>query len=514
MDAKNIKEEKKEESKKVNKIEEEPKDKEKNKSSKLKDKEEKQKIEEKKEESKIEDTNKIKKKEAKKLVPIKDISDKSTKEEVAKFFELKFNISQDISNNLINEYISGDILPNLSFDDFKLLGLNLDTIINWNKYYDENEDKFNNCEIRGEISIKASSEKVNQFFVSYLDFKEYIKNLNGQMLLKLNEEQMKKLGMKIGQRKRLIKFINYLNKMKNMIKINSSKEEVTNFLLKNTNLSKQTIEKFGFDGKSLFSFDLNVFDQENFYHYYKISESERDNLKSIIQRIRKPINKIELFNAKPKFNIFLIIFFKENYFQNLKCSFYYENFTIKKFCAYRILNKTISKEISKNEICELFLIKVESDDLVKNLYLNFKVINEEYNLKLNINNYNEIHNYFSFEDFFFDKNNLLEKKRFKVPIDIIFNEFLAFIFNKKLHNKRNYEKNMIESLFEKRKIILSGNNILKAFKYYVKNKLKYHIQFDKIDIDYKIESPIKKEYIISDDDLKFLKNKNMSLVLN
>ena len=211
----------------------------------------------------------------KKIDITKDTSSKSLKEEVVVFFESKFSLNQDISNKFINEYITGDILPNLSFNDFKFLGLNLETIINWNKYYDENEDNFDIDEIKEEISYKATSEEVKHFFESYLDFKENINNLNGQMLLDLNEESMKQLGMKLGQRKRLTKYINYLNKMKNIITINSSKEEVANFLLKNSNLSKQTIEKLQFDGKLIFNLDLNSFNGNysyyNDYDYYNYS---------------------------------------------------------------------------------------------------------------------------------------------------------------------------------------------------------------------------------------------------
>jgi len=214
----------------------------------------------------------------KKIDITKDTSSKSLKEEVVVFFESKFSLNQDISNKFINEYITGDILPNLSFNDFIFLGLNLETIINWNKYYDENEDNFYIDEIKEEISYKATSEEVKHFFESYLDFKENINNLNGQMLLELNEESMKQLGMKLGQRKRLTKYINYLNKMKNIITINSSKEEVANFLLKNSNLSKQTIEKLQFDGKSIFTLDLNSFNGNysyyndyDYYNYYNCS---------------------------------------------------------------------------------------------------------------------------------------------------------------------------------------------------------------------------------------------------
>ena len=97
----------------------------------------KQKKHQENEDTKIEDKNEINKEEekAEKKIIIKDISNKSTKEEIAIFFENNFNINKDISDKFIKEYISGDILPHLTFEDFKFLGLNLDSIISWNTYF-------------------------------------------------------------------------------------------------------------------------------------------------------------------------------------------------------------------------------------------------------------------------------------------------------------------------------------------------------------------------------------------
>jgi len=61
----------------------------------------------------------------------KDICFKSTKEEVAKFFAEYFRINEDVYNNLIKEYISGDILPNLSQEDLSYLGLRKISIMKW-----------------------------------------------------------------------------------------------------------------------------------------------------------------------------------------------------------------------------------------------------------------------------------------------------------------------------------------------------------------------------------------------
>jgi len=135
-----------------------------------------------------------------------NISNKSTKEEVAEFFKNQFRVNEDVSNNCIKEYISGDILPILSDYDFKsVLGLKFAPLKRWRKYYYENEDKFKEEEIKEEISPDSSSEEVKKFLESYLDFKDNY-NLDGKILFRLNEKDMKKLGMKLGQRKKLIKY--------------------------------------------------------------------------------------------------------------------------------------------------------------------------------------------------------------------------------------------------------------------------------------------------------------------
>ena len=137
----------------------------------------------------------------------KDISGESTKEDVAEFYKTKFNVSEEIFKNFIKEFISGDILPYLSEQEFRFLGLKVGIMKKSLKYIECNKDKFKEKEINGYISSNSSSEEVQKFFESYLDFKENSNNINGKMLLELKEEDMKKLGMKLGQRKRLIKFI-------------------------------------------------------------------------------------------------------------------------------------------------------------------------------------------------------------------------------------------------------------------------------------------------------------------
>ena len=180
------------------------------------------------------------------------ISIKSTKEEVAEFFKNIYRVREDISNNFIKEYISGDILPILSDSDLKSLGLKLGPLKKWKNYYYENLDKFKEEEIFEEISLDSSSEEVKKFLENYLDFKENY-NLNGEILFELCEEDMKKLGMKLGQRKKLIKYIKQINMNKNKsITMKSSEVETANFLMKELKLSKQIVEELGLDGETLF----------------------------------------------------------------------------------------------------------------------------------------------------------------------------------------------------------------------------------------------------------------------
>ena len=231
-----------------------------------------------------------------------DISNKSTKEEVAEFFKNNFRASEDVSNNFIKEYISGDILPILSDHDLESLGLNFDLINTWMQYYYKNMDKFKENEVKEEISSNSTSEEVKIFLESYLDFKENI-DLNGKLLFGLNEEEMKKLAMKLGQRKKLIKYINKINMNKNKVETNitvtkkSSVEEVANFLMNKLKLSKQTIEKLLLDGKALFDI------KEGFIDKLDIPISEKGILKKFT------VFKQNYFH----FNIFMIICSQENF---------------------------------------------------------------------------------------------------------------------------------------------------------------------------------------------------------
>ena len=396
-----------------------------------------------------------------------DISYHSTKEEVAEFFKNYLKLEDEIQKNLINEYISGDALSSLSEEDFKYIGLKLGPIKKWFLYYNKNKDKFKKIEIKGQITINSTSEEVGKFFESYLYFKENSKNINGKKLMELNEADMKKLGMKLGQRKRLISYINHVD---NNISINSSFEEVSQFLRNKLNISENSIKELALDGEALFSLKYNDIDELD------LIDKEKESFKKFIDK--KNTNKIQPLNERSNYNIFIIIGFKENYYKNILISFQYIKDNSKIRCEYRILD--IIENIYEEEVCKSYLIQIQLKEIVTEINIIFekdKNIGFE-PLKIKIEKINNF--------FFFNKLNLFDNKIVDLSINDKFKEYYKYLCNEKSNNKEKFVINMIESLIENtEKIKFNGNNILIFLKLYVKYQIKSSLEnkiiYNKID---------------------------------
>ena len=137
------------------------------------------------------------------------ISELSTKEEVANYLSTELNLKDDMKHIILNEYITGDILPQLSEEDVAGLGFKLGPKKRINKFIAENKDKFKEKEITEKIMENSNKEEVKNFFEKCIEFTGELSNLDGKGLLELDEEGMKSLGLKFGQRKRLINFLYY-----------------------------------------------------------------------------------------------------------------------------------------------------------------------------------------------------------------------------------------------------------------------------------------------------------------
>ena len=344
----------------------------------------------------------------------KDICFKSTKEEVAKFFAEYFRINEDVYNNLINEYISGDILPNLSQEDLSYLGLRKISIMKWGQYHDKNKDKFKGDKIKEEISFNSTIEDVTKFFKSYLDFGKNSKNLNGKMLFELKEEDMKKLGMKLGQRKRLINYIKQLKKNKlnknKFIKItiteNSTEEEVAKFLKDKLHFSQESIDCLGLEGESFFMIEYSDIEDLD-----DLKEEEKENWKMLFKQMHL-LNDLQ--NGDINFSFLKEFMEEDKVFENkikimtpddaeaeklykkLKCDlekcqkdldnieiiidYYLTFFPNTKEDIINILQKKDKEYRNEKKIKELINMDIKNFINIKNFYLN-EVIEESKNIK-------------------------------------------------------------------------------------------------------------------------------------
>ena len=193
------------------------------------------------------------------------ISVDSTTEEIADFFEKEFKLTSEEKNKFINEGITGDVL--LEIGNFKeVLGIRFMPNKKIRDFINDHQIFFQPKEIDKNISIK-NEEEVKHFFENYIGFKGNLNGIKGENELKqLKEEDMKKLGLNIGQRIKLTRIINhYFNDSKEnekeiiiTITKDSSDEETTNYLKNQLNISQKSLDNIGFDTKTLFDLDINT----------------------------------------------------------------------------------------------------------------------------------------------------------------------------------------------------------------------------------------------------------------
>ena len=218
------------------------------------------------------------------------LSESSTKEEVAEYFYTILEKKEEIKNLILSEYLTGDILPLSTKDELKAIGFKIGPAIRITKEVSKNIDKFKEIKIDIELYPNSSSEEVKNFFEKKIDFKGELNSLDGSKLLELNEETMKTMGLKYGQRKRLIKYIEYFKTLKPpeeeiSISRKSSSEEVSKFLKLSLKFSQNIIYDLGLDGESLFDLEDHEIDDIT-----DITPEQKENLKAFI---KKQSSKIE-----------------------------------------------------------------------------------------------------------------------------------------------------------------------------------------------------------------------------
>ena len=259
--------------------------------------------------------------------------------------------------------------------------------------------------------------KINKFFDKYLNIKENINKLDGKALFELSEEGMKELGLNLGQRRKLEKYIIYFKtknedmskKNKMILDINSSEEEVAKYLKEILNFCEESIEELGLVGETLFNleeedieeFDIKEEEKEKLKEYlrmnnlnnkiknkndinekYNILKEDENNKNIENEKIKESLNtikekifgnksynkifyslsnyKIESINIDSKYNVFFPFVVEEKFLNNGKLSIYEDNsrFIANKYTNYEFLFiNEINLKNNQKENFSIFLDK-------------------------------------------------------------------------------------------------------------------------------------------------------------
>ena len=226
------------------------------------------------------------------------LSELSTKEDVVDYLSKKWKLKENVKNLLLSEFISGDILPSITEEDLENLGIKIGPKKNIMKTIEASKSQFKTKELTEKITAKSTKEEVKSFFERCLEFKGDLNSLDGNGLLNLEEEEMKKMGLKLGQRKRLIKYIEYFKTIKEtnpeeeeeniIVSRESSEEEVSKFLKIKLKFSNDSINLMELDGESLFDLKEDEVDKIK-----EITTEEKENLKKFLKDLDK---KEEIIN--------------------------------------------------------------------------------------------------------------------------------------------------------------------------------------------------------------------------
>ena len=133
----------------------------------------------------------------------KELTEESPKEDVAEFCKLRLGFQDDALKIIIKEFISGDVLPFISEQELAEIGFNLNCRTKILKHVKKNSEKFKKFVFKESISFNSTTEETKKFLEKNFDFLIKSNDIDGKKIINLKDEEMKKLGMKLGQRKRL-----------------------------------------------------------------------------------------------------------------------------------------------------------------------------------------------------------------------------------------------------------------------------------------------------------------------
>ena len=337
----------------------------------------------------------------------KELTEESPKEDVAEFCKLKLGFQDDALKIIIKEFISGDVLPFISEQELAEIGFNLNCRTKILKHVKKNSEKFKKFVFKESISFNSTTEETKKFFEKNFDFLIKSNDIDGKKIIKLKDEEMKKLGMKLGQRKRLR---------------NLQKQILVN-VLKNIKVLKDLIFIFDNFCKELYDEEFSILLRDTFKDLFYVclnyKENDYENFYTIFHNILiiNYNNQLDLDNICEtiEFNFELAC----KYYLSLSKSKYMKN----------IFNKILNHIIS-------FFQKILPIQIYTHYFL-------EIMINLDDKKFAEIMAMNPFNDMIFEENDFFKKGK---NGKILF--FQTFLKNKEIILKKNGTFNLIFQMNE------------------------------------------------------------------
>ena len=207
----------------------------------------------------------------------KNLSISSTKEDVSNFLSKNYKIKNNIKDNIINENITGETLKYLDDNDYTFLGIEPDVKAKIKNYLETKKNQFIEKPINITLNDNSNINEVKKFCQEYLSFKGKLNDdLDGKKILSLTDQEMKNIGLNLGQRKKLLKYIKHVEEI-------NYNNDLKKFLNEKLNFTQQKIESLKLNGDDLYAFIREEIG--------KLSPNQKNKKKKLLKKLKEKYNK-------------------------------------------------------------------------------------------------------------------------------------------------------------------------------------------------------------------------------
>ena len=133
-------------------------------------------------------------------------------------------------------------------NDYTFLGIEPDVKAKIKNYLETKKNQFIEKPINITLNDNSNINEVKKFCQEYLSFKGKLNDdLDGKKILSLTDQEMKNIGLNLGQRKKLLKYIKHVEEI-------NYNNDLKKFLNEKLNFTQQKIESLKLNGDDLYAF--------------------------------------------------------------------------------------------------------------------------------------------------------------------------------------------------------------------------------------------------------------------